>query len=119
MPGEADGAGGRDGGDRAPPTHVRSPRRLLAAALDAMVARSRLPMDPRCRVLLDALLDAAAERMARDDAAALRDAEALVNLRAMFDDLVQQSRILRFDALHAPAVVGALERLCPSWPFCT
>jgi hypothetical protein len=91
----------------------------LRTALDGMRARSRLPVDDAASALLDVLVDAAAERSLKDDPTNVRRDEAVTHLRILFDDMTQQSRILRFDAIHAPNVVDALERLCPLWPFCT
>lgn len=90
----------------------------LRAAIAGVVARSRLPVDERAMALLAALVDAGCERVARDDPLGSRGDEAVAAFRSLFDDMTQQSRILRFDAIHAPNVVDALERLCPRWPFC-
>ncbi len=97
---------------------TRFPPDPLQAAVAVFVARSRLPVDDPALAWLDALVVAAAARMRDDDPAGSRIDEALGNLRSLFDDITQQSQILRFDAIHAPNVVGALERLCPLWPFC-
>ena len=84
----------------------------------AVVAGVRLPIDAGARLLLDRLVAIAVERLQRDDADTARIDEAVDDLRRLVDDMTQQARILRFDALHPPQVVGALARARPLWPFC-
>ena len=89
----------------------------LRRRFTAIVDEARLPIDPRCRALVDALIDVGIARMQSDDAAASRVDEATDHLRVLFDDMTQQSRILRFDALYEPTLASALERWGPLWPF--
>ena len=90
------------------------PDEAIDDRLRAVLARARLPIDDECGLLL--------ERLVADGAARVRDAGdadiAVQHLRELLDDMTQQSRILRFDGLHAPNLHSALERLCPLWPFC-
>ena len=109
----ADGSGTR--------TRIDDPRGRLQAVIDA----AHLPIDPPCRALLTTLVDVAVARLAAGtvaNSAAFAGPSpidgAVVALQRLIDDMTQQSRILRFDAIHEPNVVSALTRLCPLWPFC-
>ncbi len=106
----------------------------LDARLRRVVVRIRLPVADDCARLFDRLIAVAVERVAETDARRADDAatamrpddavhatrrdEAVDAFRRIVDDVTQQARILRLDALPAPAVVQALARLCPLWPFC-
>ena len=87
------------------------------ARFAAIVARVRLPIVGDCAALLDVLVRAGAARLVADGAID-RLGEAEDNLRTLMADMTQQSRILRFDAIHEPNLASALQRLCPLWPFC-
>ena len=89
----------------------------LLARLGAVIARIALPVDDDACELLDRLVHAAVARMQHDDPGGLRIDDAVQALRALVDDMTQQVRILRLDAIHPIVVVGALERGCPPWPF--
>jgi hypothetical protein len=89
----------------------------LRQRFTAIVDEVRLPIDARCRALLAALIDVGVTRIQHEDAASRVD-EAADRLRSLLDDMTQQSRILRFDALHVPNFESALDRRCPMWPFC-
>jgi hypothetical protein len=89
----------------------------VARMFASRIAAVRIPFDPVARTLLAALVDEATLRMAAPDAAGRMD-ELRVNVDALLADLVQQCRILRFDTIPPLALISALERLCPLWPFC-
>ena len=89
----------------------------LAARLRAVIARTALPIDDEARGMLERLVRVAVEGMQADDPGGERIDEAVQALRALVDDMTQQVRILRLDAIHPIVVVGALERACPLWPF--
>ncbi len=89
-------------------------RRRLVAVVDAL----RLPIDARCRALVDALIELGVARLQAEGSDDAAEVDAAVDhLRLLLDDMTQQARILRFDALHEPTLASALERHGAPWPF--
>ncbi len=84
--------------------------------LAAVIATCRVPIGARCRSLLDTLVAQGVETLSMAPEPDLDAAEA--GLRRLLDDMVQQTRNQRFEALHEPSFFSALHRLCPLPPFC-
>lgn len=84
----------------------------------AIVRAQPLPLEDACRSMLEHLFDAASTRIADDVRGTVALDEAETSLGTLLDDMRQQARILRIDALVPSALVSALERRCPLPPFC-
>ncbi len=90
----------------------------IALRLQAVVGRAHLPLDEACREKLARVIDHGIARLRDEDQSQAAVERAVDRLRSLIDDMTQQARILRFDALHEPNLISALERLCPLPPFC-
>jgi hypothetical protein len=89
----------------------------LWTIVDVTVRGSGFTIAPDCEQLLRAFV-ARGEAELKQPWAQERRSEATASLLRFLAEMLDEARRLGLPALHEPTFYGAIQKLCPLWPFC-